>query len=206
MHTYKFITFVVTTVILLSFTPFVNSAFGADDPQWQDLAFKIKKPKISAPKDAVKEVFKKKVLDSCEFELQSIEPKVDIGKPKISLKGIGKTPVDIIFMMKIAVTNNSDIELFATKVDLDLFTSNEPIPQDVKDPTAKGAITEEFKVPLGETVSFPAEVTVPPEKATVELGTSLQGEKVHYRVDGTFHFQYKGFEIPITVTLTQGTK
>jgi len=199
--------FTMLMVLLFSLIAINSSIAIAQSNASGDFAFKIKKPKITQLKQASpEEVFRKMVLDKCEFTLQEIKPEIKIDAPKVSLKGVGKPTVNILFHLKIDVLNNSDVNLIANKLDLILYADDKPIPVDVKEPTATGTITETISIPIGKTTTLPAKMKVPPDKATKELATKLKGDETYYRVDGTFYFQYKGLEIPITATMTEGTK
>ncbi|MFH0765935.1 MAG: hypothetical protein V2A61_05895 [Calditrichota bacterium] len=167
------------------------------------LAINLKKPKIEVPQKAAEDLFREKVIKSCEFKLISIEPAVDIKAPKIGLKGVDKPEINIVFKVQIDVTNNSDLELQTSKVDFMLFADGKPIPPEVTDPTATGAIAEPHKFPIGQTVTLPVDMKVPPEKATQDLASLVKSETVQYRVDGVFYFKHLGMEIAVKVTLVE---
>ncbi len=137
-----------------------------------------------------------KTIKTCKFTLQSIKPSIDIKKPKISLKGIKGSSVKIVFNLDIDVKNTTDMDLSMNKFDLKVFVDNKLI--------ATGTTSKNISILVGETASLPAKIAVDPEKATKKLAKKLDGKDVAYRVDGTFYFKIKNWDVPITVTLKEG--
>ena len=138
----------------------------------------------------------RKVIETCEFKLRSIKPSIDIKGPKISLSGIKGASVKIVFKLKIDIKNTTDMDLSMNKFDLNVFVDNELV--------ATGTTSKNISIPVGETANLPAKVSVDPEKATKKLAKKLKGKNVAYRVDGTFYFKIKNWNVPIQVTLKEG--
>ena len=138
----------------------------------------------------------RKVIETCEFKLRSIKPSIAIKGPKISLSGIKGASVKIVFNQDIDVANTTDMGLSMNKFDLKLFVDNKLV--------VTGTTSKNISIPVGETASLTAIVSVDPEKATKKLAKKLKGKNVAYRVDGTFYFKIKNWNVPIQVTLKEG--
>ena len=144
-----------------------------------------------------------RALRKCEFTLKSVEPRIEVTEPKITLRGITKPEIHIFFDLEVNVTNNSTVPLATTRLDLNLFADATPIPDDVDDPTATLSVTEKKWFPVGRTVTLPMSIEVPTVKATEDFVRVLNERIVYYRVDGTFYFPCIAFEIPVTFNLTE---
>jgi hypothetical protein len=199
--------FISTGIILagtLASLSFSDLAQAGEPFTGEQLAIKMPKvSKVESPKQAAEELFRKQVLESCEFKVKSVTPNVDISKPKLSLKGVEKPEIKIVFKVEIEVTNKGDLEFIANRIDLILFADNKPIPPDVTEPTATGSIPDKVKFEAKKTFSMPADMKVPPEKATMDMANIVKSDKVEFRVDGTFYFDKMGMEIPIKATLVK---
>ncbi|MDP8238293.1 MAG: LEA type 2 family protein [Candidatus Hatepunaea meridiana] len=145
----------------------------------------------------------RKVLEKCEFELKSIDAEIEFKEPKVTFKGIQKPELNVLFHVKISAKNNSLIPIAVSKLDLMVFADSEPIPDDASDPTATGSVSRRIRLPIGRTVTIPMDVRVPALKGTKEFVKIIKEKKVHYRVDGTFYFQCIGYEIPVTIKMTE---
>lgn len=138
----------------------------------------------------------KKTIMTCKFTLQSIKPSIDITKPKLSLKGIKGASVKIVFDLVIDITNTTDMDLSMNKFDLNVYVDNKRV--------ATGTTSQYVLIPVGETASLPAKVSVDPQSATNKLVKKLKGKDVDYRVVGVFYFKIKNWDIPIPITLKEG--
>jgi LEA14-like dessication related protein len=137
----------------------------------------------------------RRVIETCEFELRSIKPSIEVEGPKISLTGIEGGAINIVFALDIAVRNTTDRDLSFNRVDLRVYVKDQLV--------AQGTTSRAVSLPAGQTGTLPASVGVDPEQATKQLRKTLQGKKVDYRVDGTFYFRTRFLDVPITVTLKE---
>ncbi len=138
----------------------------------------------------------RKTIETCKFTLQSIKPSIEIKGPNISLSGIKSASVKIVFDVEIDVTNTTDMDLSMNKFDLNVFVDNNLV--------ATGTTSKNIIIVAGETENLPARISVDSEKATKKLAKKLKGNDVAYRVDGSFFFKIKNFDIPVSVTLKEG--
>ncbi|MBM3326379.1 MAG: hypothetical protein FJY65_05295 [Calditrichaeota bacterium] len=169
------------------------------------MAIKISKQSLTNPKQAAEQTFKEEVVNKCEFKVKSVEPGVEMGTPKVSLKGIEKTGVNITFLVTVEIINGSAIDLLMTKADFILLADDKPIPPEANDPTATASITEQYTFPKGKTSEMPVKMKVPPEKATERIVELTKNKDIQYRIDGTFFFKFMGTEVSLTVPMTKGT-
>ena len=168
-------------------------------------AIKLSKKTLTNPKQAAEQTFKEEVIDKCEFKVESVKPGIEMsGAPKISLKGIEKTGVNITFDVVVEIINGSAVDLFMVKADFILIADDKPIPPEFNDPTATALVTEQKTFPKGQTSEMPVLMKVPPEKATERVIELTKSKDIQYRVDGTFYFKFMGQEIAISVPLTKG--
>lgn len=137
-----------------------------------------------------------KTIKTCKFILQSIKPSIDVTKPKLSLKGIKGASVKIVFDLVIDITNTTDMDLSMNKFDLNVYVDNKQV--------ATGTTSQYILIPVGETASLPAKVSVDPQIATTKLVKKLKGKDVNYRVVGIFYFKIKNWDIGIPITLEEG--
>tara|TARA_B100000315_G_scaffold260713_1_gene324319 strand:- start:5653 stop:6165 length:513 start_codon:yes stop_codon:yes gene_type:complete len=137
----------------------------------------------------------KKAIESCEFTLRKITPSIDIGKPKITLKGIKGSSVKIEFNLHIDVFNTTDIDLTINKMNLSLFADNKLI--------VSGTTNKHTFIKSGETSKIKTKLSVDPKNATKKLSKKLKKKEIAYRVEGKFYFKYKKWDIPVTVSLAE---
>lgn len=145
-------------------------------------------------------------LEKCEFKLKAVVPSIEFEAPKVTLKGVKKPKIKIHFDLKIGVENNSMLPLATSKLSLTVFASDNPIPENIEDPTATGTINRKVVIPPGSKVDVKVRISVPAEKATKDLAKIVEAKEVYYRAVGTFFFPCVGFEFPFTLTLCEGNE
>lgn len=168
-------------------------------------AIKLSKKSLSNPKQVAEQTFKDEVINKCEFRVKSVEPGIEMGTPKVGLKGVEKTGINITFLVTVEIINGSAVDLMMIKADFILIADDKPIPPEAVDPTATASVPDQYTFPKGETSEMPVKMKVPPEKATERIVELTKNKDIQYRVDGTFYFKFMGTEIAISLPLTQGT-
>ena len=145
-------------------------------------------------------------LEKCTFTLKAVDPSIEVQAPKVTLKGVKKPKMKIHFDLKIEVKNNSMLPLATSKLSLMIFASGSPIPEDIEDPTATGTIKRKVVIPPGSKVDIKVRISVSAEKVTKDLAKIVKAREVYYRAIGTFFFPCVGYEIPLTLTLCEGSE
>ncbi len=146
----------------------------------------------------------RQALEKCEFTLESIKPDINIEPPKLTLEGITKPKVDILFHLLVGIKNNSSLKLATTKLDFVLFADSKPMTKTPNDPLSIASINKSKSVSPAESITIPIDVKVPAEKAATDIARILKSGNVFYRVEGTFYFSFLGIELPIDVMLLEG--
>ncbi len=174
-----------------------------------------KTPKIPGvetdPKKAAEEYLAKLVKESMSFKMTSIKPEIkplDFARQVGDLKDIDKDNIpkfDVSFKMDVDIKNKSIVDLHAAKMAIEFYADSEELDDD-DEPVGVGEIKEKMFLPKNKTVSYPTFVTVPISSTGDKVAKMLKGDKMFYKADGIIYFEYKGFEIPVDITLTEGEK
>ena len=135
-------------------------------------------------------------IETCTFTLKSIKPSIKIKGPKITLSGVKGASAKIVFDVDVDIENTTDMDLSMNRFDLNVSVDNNLI--------ATGTTSKKIMIAAGEIETLPAKISVPSERATKKLAKKLQGNDVDYRVDGSFYFKIKNFDVPVSVTLKKG--
>ncbi len=135
----------------------------------------------------------KQSLENSKFTLVSVQPKISIKEPTISLNGISKPEIKVYFDIVINIDNTTDYNLAMNRLDLNLYIDDLEL--------ASATTNKHLRIPKHTATDMSLTVNVDPKLISTKLIERLQGNQIEYKAKATFYFRVLNWDIPISKTL-----